>query len=129
MHSCTHEAAFHRSNAGALVRHYMLQAAGVAVSSTCGSPYYCNLTSVCLTWHLHLGRGGNNYTWLRSLACKKNIGIIFADDSNAALQARTKSLRLTANVHRVGREFPKVMGGFDRVTVLLDAPCRGMGGG
>ena len=61
----------------------------------------------------------------------QNTGIVFANDSN---KARTKSL--TANVHRLGcknvvvcsydgREFPKVMGGFDRV--LLDAPCSGTG--
>jgi len=61
----------------------------------------------------------------------QNTGIIFANDAN---KARTKSL--TANVHRLGcknvvvcsydgREFPKVMGGFDRV--LLDAPCSGTG--
>ncbi|KAF8478633.1 NOL1/NOP2/sun family RNA met [Russula ochroleuca] len=64
-------------------------------------------------------------------ALMQNTGIIFANDSN---KARTKSL--TANVHRLGcknvvvcsydgREFPKVMGGFDRV--LLDAPCSGTG--
>ncbi|KII89210.1 hypothetical protein PLICRDRAFT_110140 [Plicaturopsis crispa FD-325 SS-3] len=64
-------------------------------------------------------------------ALLKNTGIVFANDSN---KARTKSL--TANVHRLGcknvvvcsydgREFPKVMGGFDRV--LLDAPCSGTG--
>jgi ribosomal RNA methyltransferase Nop2 len=64
-------------------------------------------------------------------ALMQNSGVIFANDSN---KARTKSL--TANVHRLGcknvvvcsydgREFPKVMGGFDRV--LLDAPCSGTG--
>src|ERR1700761_2811267 len=64
-------------------------------------------------------------------AMMQNTGVVFA---NAANKARTKSL--TANVHRLGcrnvvvcsydgREFPKVMGGFDRV--LLDAPCSGTG--
>jgi 16S rRNA C967 or C1407 C5-methylase (RsmB/RsmF family) len=64
-------------------------------------------------------------------ALMQNTGVIFANDAN---KARTKSL--TANVHRLGcknvvvcsydgREFPKVMGGFDRV--LLDAPCSGTG--
>ncbi|KAK2466996.1 hypothetical protein APHAL10511_001254 [Amanita phalloides] len=64
-------------------------------------------------------------------ALMQNSGIIFANDAN---KARLKSL--TANVHRLGcknvivcsydgREFPKVMGGFDRV--LLDAPCSGTG--
>ncbi|KAH9951876.1 NOL1/NOP2/sun family RNA met [Amylocystis lapponica] len=64
-------------------------------------------------------------------ALMENTGIVFANDAN---KARTKSL--TANVHRLGcknvvvcsydgREFPKVMGGFDRV--LLDAPCSGTG--
>ncbi|THG94596.1 hypothetical protein EW026_g6909 [Hermanssonia centrifuga] len=64
-------------------------------------------------------------------ALMQNTGMVFANDAN---KARTKSL--TANVHRLGcknvvvcsydgREFPKVMGGFDRV--LLDAPCSGTG--
>ena len=64
-------------------------------------------------------------------AVMQNTGVVFANDAN---KARTKSL--TANVHRLGcknvvvcsydgREFPKVMGGFDRV--LLDAPCSGTG--
>lgn len=64
-------------------------------------------------------------------ALLQNTGIVFANDAN---KQRTKSL--TANVHRLGcknvvvcsydgREFPKVMGGFDRV--LLDAPCSGTG--
>ncbi|EUC62172.1 nucleolar RNA M(5)C methyltransferase, Nop2p [Rhizoctonia solani AG-3 Rhs1AP] len=64
-------------------------------------------------------------------ALMQNTGLIFANDAN---KARTKSL--CANVHRLGcknvvvcsydgREFPKVLGGFDRV--LLDAPCSGTG--
>ncbi|KAJ1309836.1 hypothetical protein OPQ81_006601 [Rhizoctonia solani] len=64
-------------------------------------------------------------------ALMQNTGLIFANDAN---KARTKSL--SANIHRLGcknvvvcsydgREFPKVLGGFDRV--LLDAPCSGTG--
>lgn len=64
-------------------------------------------------------------------ALLQNTGHVFANDAN---KARTKSL--AANIHRMGcknvtvcsydgREFPKVMGGFDRV--LLDAPCSGTG--
>ena len=64
-------------------------------------------------------------------ALMQNTGVIFANDAN---MSRTKSL--SANVHRLGcknvivcsydgRQFPKVIGGFDRV--LLDAPCSGTG--
>lgn len=64
-------------------------------------------------------------------AMMKNTGCVFANDAN---KARTKSL--IANIQRLGckntivchydaREFPKVIGGFDRV--LLDAPCSGTG--
>lgn len=64
-------------------------------------------------------------------AFMKNTGCVFANDAN---KARTKSL--VANIHRLGckntivcnydaREFPKVIGGFDRI--LLDAPCSGTG--
>lgn len=72
---------------------------------------------------------GGKATYISALL--QNTGTVFANDSN---KQRTKSL--TANVHRMGcknvvvcnydaREFPRVMGGFDRV--LLDAPCSGTG--
>ncbi|NWI24882.1 NOP2 methyltransferase, partial [Sula dactylatra] len=61
----------------------------------------------------------------------KNTGVIVANDSNAE---RLRSV--VGNLHRLGvtnavvsncdgRQFPKVLGGFDRV--LLDAPCSGTG--
>ena len=72
---------------------------------------------------------GGKTTYMSALM--RNTGCILANDAN-----KDRAKGLIGNIHRLGckntivshldaREFPKAIGGFDRV--LLDAPCSGTG--
>ncbi|OAV90944.1 hypothetical protein PTTG_07530 [Puccinia triticina 1-1 BBBD Race 1] len=106
-----------------LAGHYMLQAASSFLPVIALNP---QPGEKCLD--MSAAPGGKT-TFMAAMM--KNTGKLFANDSS---KARCKSLM--ANVSRMGchnviisnhdaRDFPKVMGGFNRV--LLDAPCSGTG--
>ena len=72
---------------------------------------------------------GGKATYIAALM--RNTGLLYANDPS-----RDRCKSLAANIHRLGvrnsvvcthdgRDFPQVIGGFDRV--LLDAPCSGTG--
>ncbi|EPQ12353.1 Putative ribosomal RNA methyltransferase NOP2 [Myotis brandtii] len=118
----------HRSSsAGAtpeyLAGHYMLQGASSMLPVMALAPQeHERILDMCCA-------PGGKTSYIAQLM--KNTGVILANDANAE---RLKSV--VGNLHRLGvtntiishydgRQFPKVVGGFDRV--LLDAPCSGTG--
>ena len=106
-----------------LAGHYMLQAASSFLPVMALAPQENErVLDMCAA-------PGGKTTYIAALL--KNTGMVIANDAN-----KDRCKALIANCHRLGvknaaisnydgREFPGVIGGFDRV--LLDAPCSGTG--